>query len=123
MKRLVLLAASVAALAGCDPRRVENSSDVDIYVYLMGADVALGAAFRLEFPAEWDYRGWVGDCLAGQLTILERGTTSLGVATANHGCDFVAAIQRGNVYGTQFHPEKSHRYGMNLLRQFAESAA
>ena len=37
-----------------------------------------------------------------------------------YGLPFHAAIQRGNVYGAQFHPEKSHRYGMAFLKAFAE---
>lgn len=42
-------------------------------------------------------------------------------AVAEHGRDFVAAMQKGHISGVQFHPEKSHRYGMALLRNFAES--
>ena len=37
-----------------------------------------------------------------------------------YGIDFVSAFQHGNVRGVQFHPEKSHRFGMQLLRNFAE---
>lgn len=37
-----------------------------------------------------------------------------------YGVDFDAAIQRGNVYGAQFHPEKSHKFGMKLLENFAK---
>lgn len=40
------------------------------------------------------------------------------LAVANHGIDFTAMVQRDNVYGVQFHPEKSHRFGMALLRNF-----
>jgi imidazole glycerol-phosphate synthase subunit HisH len=42
------------------------------------------------------------------------------IATANYGGDFVAAFQHGNIFGVQFHPEKSHRYGMALLKRFFE---
>lgn len=42
--------------------------------------------------------------------------------TAHYGLDFAAAVQVGNITGVQFHPEKSHRYGKQLLGQFAEGA-
>lgn len=42
------------------------------------------------------------------------------LATASYGFDFHAAIHRDNIWGAQFHPEKSHKYGMRWLRNFAE---
>jgi len=42
------------------------------------------------------------------------------LATANYGIEFTAMVQRGNVWGVQFHPEKSHRFGLTLLRNFVE---
>lgn len=42
------------------------------------------------------------------------------LASACYGIEFVSVVRRGNVYGAQFHPEKSHRYGMTLLRNFTE---
>ena len=42
------------------------------------------------------------------------------ILRCEYGLPFHAAIQRGNVYGAQFHPEKSHRYGMAFLKAFAE---
>lgn len=41
-------------------------------------------------------------------------------ATASYGLDFSCAVRVGNVYGAQFHPEKSHHYGAALLKNFAE---
>jgi glutamine amidotransferase len=42
------------------------------------------------------------------------------VLQTHYGIDFAAAVQRGNIMGAQFHPEKSHRFGMQLLKNFAE---
>jgi len=45
------------------------------------------------------------------------------LATARYGADFsdfTAAVRSGHVFGTQFHPEKSHQWGIDLLRNFAE---
>lgn len=41
------------------------------------------------------------------------------LATANHGYLFTAAVQKESVVGVQFHPEKSHRFGMALLSNFS----
>ena len=41
------------------------------------------------------------------------------VLTAVYGVTFTAALESGNIYGAQFHPEKSHRFGMQLLANFA----
>jgi len=42
------------------------------------------------------------------------------VATARYGYDVTAAFCRDNVYGVQFHPEKSHRFGMALIQRFLD---
>ena len=41
------------------------------------------------------------------------------ILAAHHGYDFTSGIARANVVGVQFHPEKSHRYGQQILTNFA----
>jgi glutamine amidotransferase len=41
------------------------------------------------------------------------------LAICNYGADFTCAVQSSNIYGVQFHPEKSHSFGNRLLRNFA----
>jgi len=38
----------------------------------------------------------------------------------HYSIDFDSAIGHGNIYGVQFHPEKSHRFGMQILKNFAD---
>ena len=42
------------------------------------------------------------------------------IADAEYGAPLTAAVQKGNVYGCQFHPEKSGKVGLNILRAFCE---
>jgi glutamine amidotransferase len=41
-------------------------------------------------------------------------------ATAHYGIDFDALVSRGNIHGMQCHPEKSHRWGEQLLKNFSK---
>lgn len=41
--------------------------------------------------------------------------------SAYYGYEFTVGIEKGNIVGVQFHPEKSHRFGMQLLKNFGEN--
>lgn len=42
------------------------------------------------------------------------------VATTRYGYDFASVIQKDNIFGSQFHPEKSHQDGITFLKNFVE---
>ena len=42
------------------------------------------------------------------------------LAQSNYGIDFTSVVGHENILGTQFHPEKSLRWGMQLLKNFAK---
>ncbi len=41
-------------------------------------------------------------------------------ATCNYGYEFTCSVNRDNIYAAQFHPEKSHRFGMKVFENFME---
>lgn len=45
------------------------------------------------------------------------------LATTRYGIEFDSAVVQKNIVGTQFHPEKSHKFGLRLLANFARSEA
>jgi glutamine amidotransferase len=42
------------------------------------------------------------------------------LARTTYGYPFCSALEKENIAGVQFHPEKSHKFGMKLLKNFAE---
>jgi imidazole glycerol-phosphate synthase subunit HisH len=45
------------------------------------------------------------------------------IALSNYGYDFACAVKKDNIFGVQFHPEKSHRFGLALFKNFLEHLA
>lgn len=68
--------------------------------------------FGIEFPQYYFLHSY----------LLKPKSEELVLATSNYGGDFTSAIRLENIYGTQFHPEKSHDWGVTLLKNFAELA-
>lgn len=46
--------------------------------------------------------------------------TASTVGVTEYGGAFTSVVAKNNIYGTQFHPEKSHHWGVSLLKNFAE---
>ena len=44
----------------------------------------------------------------------------LTIGIANYGGDFCVAFRNKNIFGVQFHPEKSHQFGIELFKRFIE---
>jgi len=52
--------------------------------------------------------------------IVKSNNSQLVVATTEYGINFVSMIQKNNIYGVQFHPEKSSNLGFKLIKNFLE---
>jgi glutamine amidotransferase len=98
--------------------------------------------FRLAPPLKVPHMGWNSVRFVQRGTALQEGLADEGesfyfvhsyhcvptdrklvLAECDYGAPFVAAIARGRLYATQFHPEKSQTKGLQIYRNFAASAA
>jgi glutamine amidotransferase len=102
-----------------------------------GLDVVPGDVRRLPAGRKIPHMGWNRVEHAGGLRLFEgipsgahfyfvhsyypdaRSKQDFRVAWCDYGVRFAAAIEVGRIYATQFHPEKSQRWGLRLLENFA----
>jgi glutamine amidotransferase len=61
-----------------------------------------------------------GDCVYFVHSYYAKTGKEYLIATTEYGMPVTAAVQNGNVFGTQFHPEKSGKVGLNMLKAFSE---
>ena len=61
-----------------------------------------------------------GDCVYFVHSFYATDCGEAVTATAEYGADLTASVERGNVYGCQFHPEKSGTVGLSILKAFCE---
>jgi len=100
-----------------------------------GLDLIPGVVRRFPRGLKVPHMGWNQLEHRGEMKILEgipSGTyfyfvhsyypepleSGLAVATCSYGVSFPAAIAKGSLFGTQFHPEKSQKWGLKLLENF-----
>ena len=98
--------------------------------------------FKVAPPLKVPHMGWNSVRFVQRGTALQEGLADEGesfyfvhsfhcvpddraliLAECEYGAPFVAAISRGRVFATQFHPEKSQARGLRIYRNFAASAA
>ena len=77
-----------------------------------------GLHFRQEYPLFQYIKE--GDCVYFVHSFYASDCDVFTVATAEYGAELTAAVAKGNVYGCQFHPEKSGNVGLAILKAFAE---
>ncbi len=61
-----------------------------------------------------------GECVYFVHSFAAMDCDSAVTATTEYGAMLTASVEKGNVYGTQFHPEKSGEVGLKILRAFCE---
>ena len=61
-----------------------------------------------------------GDCVYFVHSFYADGCEESLIASAEYGLEITAAVAKGNIMGCQFHPEKSGRVGLSILRAFCE---
>ena len=61
-----------------------------------------------------------GDCVYFVHSFYAAECDDAVIATSEYGAELTAAVQKGNVFGCQFHPEKSGKTGLAILRAFAQ---
>ena len=106
-----------------------------------GLDLVPGTNVRFEVDRKVPHMGWneleierdhpIGDGVDGEHAYFVHSyyaapdDADAVVATADYGVDFPAVVanEAGNVFGTQFHPEKSGETGLKILRNFVDYCA
>ncbi len=92
---------------------------VHSYYPVVAGTVVAGAASSGNAEGGLPQVGGAPDARSTGSAHSESGAPPLRVAWCEYGVRFAAALERGRIVATQFHPEKSQRWGLRLLENFA----
>ena len=97
-----------------------------------GLGILPGAVYRFQGELPVPHIGWNDVVPKGRSVLIPDGggvfyfvhsyyaaESAASIAVTEYGVRFASAVQRANVFGVQFHPEKSQAAGLNLLRCFS----
>lgn len=105
-----------SATAGASEEKQTSSADpVSSEALIKDAQIPASASGRCPLFRELTE----GDCVYFVHSYAAFDCDANLTATAEYGVPLTAAVQKGNVYGTQFHPEKSGAVGLKILKAFA----
>lgn len=106
-------------LVNAEVRRFKTSSDKPIRIPHMGWNVVRPVVENPLIPMlEQEQRFYFVHSYR-----VDPIDTTVKIAVADYGGEFCAAFQKNNIFGVQFHPEKSHNFGMSLMQRFIEYRA
>lgn len=101
------------------------------------AEVKLFDTTQIPYKTRLPHMGWNTLCLVGKNRLLDQLSHESRfyflhsyyfdcnqpkdvIAKTEYGIEYASAVNKGNIYGIQFHPEKSHQNGIQLLHNFAK---
>ena len=100
-------------LIDANVRHLENINNQKLRYPHMGWNKVSASRDNLLIPPGNDYKFYFVHSY-----YVELNDESLQIAKCCYANNFCAAFNKNNIYGVQFHPERSHRYGLNLIENF-----
>jgi glutamine amidotransferase len=103
-------------LIDAEVKRFQLLPELNLKIPHMGWNVVRSARSNILLPESTEEQRFY--FVHSYKVVPKDSTISIGVA--DYGGEFCATFQQENIFGVQFHPEKSHRFGLALMKRFIE---